>query len=213
MIAKLKSSLHIILFKRSANRSVIERDMFRWFQVYKPRLRNNTVNETLSWLLNTHPEFRNLFYARIGRYNRFLGKLVLYLAKKVYKPIETFGFSEPMDVGPGFFVRVAFGTVVGAEKIGENCWLNPGVTLGYKDESGGMPVLGNNVYIGAGAKILGHITIGDNVVVGANAVVTRNVPSNCTVAGIPARIIKRDGVKVRVSLSSSSPSSQDAPSV
>jgi serine O-acetyltransferase len=66
-----------------------------------------------------------------------------------------------------------------------------------------MPIIGNNVYIGAGAKILGSITIGDNVIIGANAVVTRNVPPNCTVAGVPARIIKRDGVRVKESLASS----------
>ncbi|MBK9925977.1 MAG: hypothetical protein IPP66_11895 [Anaerolineales bacterium] len=105
-----------------------------------------------------------------------------------------------------FFSRTGFGTVIGAEKIGENCWVNTGVAIGYKDDKGGMPVIGNNVYIGAGAKILGPIIIGDNVIVGANAVITKNVPSNCTVAGVPAKIIKRDGVKVKESLSTASPS-------
>ena len=59
------------------------------------------------------------------------------------------------------------------------------------------PVLGNNVYIGAGAKIIGGITIGNNVKIGAGSVVVKNVPDNCTVVGNPARIIKKNGIKVK----------------
>ena len=204
MIKKLKALPHILLFRRSSSRAILEKDMLRWFQVYKPKLHKNTVSNVLIWLLDTHPEFRNLFYARIGRYTGMRGKTLLFLARKSYTPPkETLRFGEPLNIGPGFFARVGFGTIVGAEKIGENCWINPGVTVGYKDYKGGMPIIGNNVYIGAGAKILGSITIGDNVIIGANAVVTRNVPPNCTVAGVPARIIKRDGVRVKESLASS----------
>jgi serine O-acetyltransferase len=93
------------------------------------------------------------------------------------------------------FIRYGFTTAIGAEKIGENCWIGPGVTIGYKDTTG-IPIIGDNVFIGAGAKILGPLTIGDNVIVGANAVVTKSIPANCTVAGVPARIIKRDGQRV-----------------
>jgi serine O-acetyltransferase len=121
----------------------------------------------------------------------------------MYVSPETFRFAEPMKIGPGLFVRVGLGSVVAPETMGENCWVSPGITIGYKDEKGGLPVIGNNVYIGAGAKILGPITIGDNAVIGANAVVTKNVPPNCTVGGVPARIIKRDGVRVKESLPSS----------
>lgn len=55
-----------------------------------------------------------------------------------------------------------------------------------------VPKIGNNVYIAAGSRIIGNVTIGDDVVIGANSVVTKNVPSNCIVAGIPAKIIKTD---------------------
>ncbi|WP_008310301.1 serine O-acetyltransferase [Leptolyngbya sp. PCC 6406] len=71
----------------------------------------------------------------------------------------------------------------------------PQVTLGHKDRSG-RPQIGNNVRVTAGAKVLGNIHIGDNVTIGANAVVVKDVPENCVVVGIPARIIKRDGVRV-----------------
>ncbi|NCR99207.1 MAG: transferase hexapeptide family protein [Microcystis aeruginosa Ma_MB_F_20061100_S19] len=67
--------------------------------------------------------------------------------------------------------------------------------FGYKDKSG-RPKIGNNVRITAGAKVLGNITIGDNVTVGANSVLVKDVPPNCVVVGIPARIVKPDGVKV-----------------
>ncbi len=203
MLNKIKILPHILLFRRSANRSIIEKDMFRWYQIYRPALDRYTVTEMLTWLLHTYPEFRTLFYIRIGRFNRLMGKVILYVAKKLMKPLETFRIAEPVDIGPGLFIRTGFGSIIGAEKMGENCWINPNVAIGYKDDKGGLPVFGDNVYIGAGAKILGPIMIGDNAVIGANAVVTKNVPANCTVAGVPARIIKRDGVRVRESLSAS----------
>ena len=76
-------------------------------------------------------------------------------------------------------------------KIGENCKICQQVTIGRDSGSGthaGEPTIGNNVFIGAGAKIVGKITIGDNVRIGANAVVCRDVPSNCTVVGVPGKI-------------------------
>jgi serine O-acetyltransferase len=80
----------------------------------------------------------------------------------------------------------------GATVIGDDCLIRHGVTIGNagrKDPSG-APTIGNRVEIGAGAKILGRITLGDDVIVGANAVVTRDVPPGAVVGGIPARIIR-----------------------
>ena len=79
-------------------------------------------------------------------------------------------------------------------KVGKNCVIGTCVTIGGKSHHYEVPVIGDNVYIGSGAKILGPITIGDNVVIGANAVVVKDVPSNCVVAGIPAKVIKT-GIK------------------
>lgn len=72
--------------------------------------------------------------------------------------------------------------------IGENCLIMQQVTLGQTAEQG-APTLGENVYVGAGAKILGNVTIGDNARVGANAVVLCDVPENATAVGIPARVV------------------------
>ena len=74
--------------------------------------------------------------------------------------------------------------------IGSNCTIFHQVSIA-QDEYNNAPIIGDNVLIGAGAKILGNVKIGDNVNVGANAVVVHDVPSNCTVVGIPAKIVKR----------------------
>ena len=200
MIAKLKAIPHLLLFKRSANRNAIEKDMLRWLHVYKPRLKKQSPADMLVWLLISFPEFRNLFYARIGRFTGLRGRALFALARILYPyPKVALRFAEPINIGPGFFARAGFGTVIAAQKIGENCWVNPGVAIGFRDDKSAPPIIGDNVYIGAGAKILGPVTVGDNAVIGANAVVTRDVPPNCTVAGMPARIIRRDGVRVKES--------------
>lgn len=77
-------------------------------------------------------------------------------------------------------------------KIGKNCIINPGVTIGGRSRIYEVPEIGDNVFIAGGAKILGNVKVGDNVIIGANAVVIDNVPDNCIVAGIPAKIIRTD---------------------
>lgn len=102
-------------------------------------------------------------------------------------------------IGKGLFIDHGMGVVIGETSIlGDNVTLFQGVTLGGTGKERGKrhPTLGNNVVVGAGAKILGNITIGDDVQVGANAVVIRSVPSHSTVVGIPGRIAKRKGEKV-----------------
>lgn len=76
--------------------------------------------------------------------------------------------------------------------IGNNCIIGQCVTIGGKSKHKNVPRIGNNVQISIGAKILGPITIGDNVIVGANAVVVKDVPANCIVAGVPAKIIRNN---------------------
>ncbi|MBU1158794.1 MAG: serine O-acetyltransferase [Candidatus Thermoplasmatota archaeon] len=99
-------------------------------------------------------------------------------------------------IGEGFFIDHATGVVIGeTSEIGNNVSIYQGVTLGgvRADKKKRHPTIGNNVSIGAGATILGPVTIGDNVRVGAGSVVVKSVPPNCTVVGIPAKIVKREG--------------------
>ena len=96
-------------------------------------------------------------------------------------------------IGRGFFIDHGMGVVIGETAIiGDFVTVFQGVTLGGtgKDRGKRHPTLGNHVVVGAGAKVLGNITIGDFVKIGANSVVLRSVPSNSTVIGIPGRIIK-----------------------
>ncbi|MBQ5951110.1 MAG: hypothetical protein IJL66_03045 [Lachnospiraceae bacterium] len=75
--------------------------------------------------------------------------------------------------------------MVTAESVGENCWINQQVTVGYRDQTK-APVIGNNVMITCGAKVLGNITVGDGAVIGANAVVVKDVEPGAVMGGIPA---------------------------
>ncbi len=102
-------------------------------------------------------------------------------------------------IGKGFFVDHGMGVVIGeTAEIGDNCLLYHGVTLGgvSLEKTKRHPTLGNNVVVGAGAKVLGAITLGDNVQVGANAVVLKDVPANSVVVGIPGRVVVQDGRRV-----------------
>ncbi|NGZ02121.1 MAG: serine O-acetyltransferase, partial [Nitrospira sp. WS238] len=99
-------------------------------------------------------------------------------------------------IGTGFFIDHGMGVVIGeTAEIGDYVTLFQGVTLGGTGKERGKrhPTLGNHVVVGAGAKILGGITIGDNVKVGANSVVLKNVAANSTVIGVPGRVIKSLG--------------------
>ena len=83
-------------------------------------------------------------------------------------------------------------------ELGDNCTLYQGVTLGGtgKDVGKRHPTLGNNVMVGAGAKVLGPFTVGDNAKIAANAVVLKEVPANATAVGIPAKVVRRDGERM-----------------
>ena len=101
-------------------------------------------------------------------------------------------------IGKGLFIDHGMGVVIGeTTQIGDNCTLYQGVTLGGtgKDVGKRHPTLGNNVLVGAGAKVLGPFKIEDNSKIAANAVVLKEVPENSTAVGIPARVVRRDGRK------------------
>ncbi|MBQ4141596.1 MAG: serine acetyltransferase [Clostridia bacterium] len=102
------------------------------------------------------------------------------------------GFSIPINVfGPGLSIA-HYGTIVvnSAAKVGKNCRIQEGVNIGATNGSSAAPQIGNNVFIGTGAKIIGDITIADDVAIGANAVVVKSITENgCTYGGVPAKKI------------------------
>ena len=102
-------------------------------------------------------------------------------------------------IGKGLVIDHGTGVVIGeTAEIGDNCTLYQGVTLGGtgKDTGKRHPTLGDNVLVGAGAKVLGPFKVGSNSKIAANAVVLKEVPENCTAVGIPAKIVKRGNEKV-----------------
>ncbi len=106
-------------------------------------------------------------------------------------------------IGKGLFIDHGSGVIIGETAIiGDNVTLYQGVTLGGTGKESGKrhPTLEDNVMVSAGAKILGSFTIGENSKIGAGSVVLKPVPPNCTVVGVPGRIVKRDNKKPRMDL-------------
>lgn len=124
-----------------------------------------------------------------------IGKILFKLYQyNLNKKSVRLGFTIPLNCfGPGLRI-VHRGTIVinGNTKIGSNCTIHVCVNIGSKPNETQSPVLGNNIYIGPGAKLYGDILIGDNSYIGANAVVNKSFPNgNATLVGIPAKDISK----------------------
>lgn len=133
-----------------------------------------------AWLLVNYKEFRSLFYYRI-RYSRHFSFLA--------KPMGNLYIGTP-QIGKGLFIQHGYSTDISAKSIGEYCWINQQVVIGYSSKID-APVIGNNVKILAGARVIGGITIGDNAVIGAGTTVVRDVPSNTTVVSAANRMFPK----------------------
>ena len=196
----LRALLHIYLFLTSPVRSVIEKDIDRWIEIEYPerKLQKRQAWLELVWLLWQLKEYRNLFYYRIKREYQVSSRIILAFAEWLYRPLA-FLFIRADHIDEGLFIQHGYATGISARRIGKNCWINQQVVIGFSDV-GKYPTIGDNVRIAAGAKVLGDVTVGDNAIIGANAVVVKDVPPNCTVVGVPAYIIKRDGKRVHEKL-------------
>ena len=184
----------LLAYLRSPKRGLIDLDIAAWTGLMKLDALGNTWMR-LNWLMVFYPEYRNLFYNRI-RSDSFLTAALLHI---VYRPMRDL-YITTVNIGGGLFIQHGFSTIISPKRIGDNCWINQQVTIGYAKTADDSPVIGNNVKISAGAIVIGDITVGDNCTIGANAVVTKNVPPNCTVVGNPGYIVMKDNKKVKICL-------------
>ncbi|MEA5597841.1 serine O-acetyltransferase [Rivularia sp. UHCC 0363] len=155
-----------------------------------------------NWLevLFCYPGLQALLLHRMARWMRnvgvpFLPRLTSHLARFL-TGVE---IHPGATIGKGVFIDHGMGVVIGETAIiGDYALIYQGVTLGGTGKETGKrhPTLGECVVVGAGAKVLGNLQIGNNVRIGAGSVVLRDVPSDCTVVGVPGRIVYRSGVKV-----------------
>ena len=147
-----------------------------------------------------YPGFHAIIIYRVANFLwflklTFLAKLISYIGRMI-TGIE---IHPAAKIGKNLFIDHGNGVVIGeTSKIGDNVLIYHGVTLGGNSLNKGKrhPTVGNNVIIGAGAKVLGPLTIGDYARVGANAVVTKNINANSTVMGIPAKQLTKNNLNV-----------------
>ena len=169
---------HYVLYRMSKNRKLIDSDIYAWSK-YRDYVDIYHVWKSLFLLLFFQREFRAQFQLRLGT----IGNLLPY-----FNGNGLCDLGKCKNIEEGFVLVHGFGTVFNSSiKIGKNCTVLHNVTIGAGH--GGSPTLGDNVYVGAGALIIGGIKIGDNVKIGAGAIVVEDVPSNSTVVCEKAKII------------------------
>ncbi len=173
------------LYRLAPRQAVVDVDVVRWCE--RNGLPCARPAATIPSLLVGYPEFRNLFYYRVRR-GGTAAKLLVWVTARLWREMPTLDLACD-DIGPGLTLAHGHGTVVAATSIGSGCWIHHQVTIGWDYKTRRAPRLGDDVFVGVGAKILGDVTIGDGARIGANAVVLSDVPAGATAVGVPAHIV------------------------
>lgn len=175
MFARLKKDIQVVFERDPAAKSVLE-------------------------VIINYPGLHAIWFHRISHffYQRQWYVLARFISQigRFFTQIE---IHPGAKIGEGLFIDHGAGVVIGeTAEIGDNVTIYQGVTLGGTGKEKGKrhPTIGNNVVISSGAKVLGSFTIGDNVKIGAGSVVLKEVPANCTVVGIPGKIVIKDGISL-----------------
>ena len=173
-------STHLDLFRR---------DAARWVRPQWVASLDEVTPSMVLRLLFRHPPLRAMAWLRFGSLCRDLGVpgVVSYVQRRLLR-LYGLEISPSSTVRGGLYIAHPVGCVLHAEFIGENVTVISQVTFGTRTDAQ-WPSIGHDAFIGAGARVLGGISIGSGAVIGANAVVIHDVPEGATVAGVPARTI------------------------
>ncbi|WP_103068559.1 serine O-acetyltransferase [Aquimarina sediminis] len=170
---------HLVVYRFSKNRAKIDMDIDRWAAVKGMKMGKYVL--LLDFLANSR-DFRTIFYFRTR-------SLVSHALNIYCRKQSNFTIDISTKLGGGIVTGHPYCTILNADAIGDNFYVNHLVTIG--EEKGKRPTIGNNVSIYTGAIVIGDITIGDNCIIGAGSVVTKSIPDNCTAVGNPARILTK----------------------
>lgn len=176
---------HLFLYFFSKEKNIIDEDVEAMLKANNVRIINGIHIGGVIILLNllvNDKYFRKMFYTRIG----ILSHLVSW-----YSPGDN-TFFPCREIGGGFYMPHPYATILNAKRIGRNFTCRQCTTVGnkYDGDNINIPVIGDNVTLGANVVIIGGIRIGDNVTIGAGSVVVKDIPENSVVVGNPAKIIK-----------------------
>lgn len=177
-----KAFIPYLFNKYVKDNEIIIEDINQNFSI-RSQKRNLSLKKKFFHLLIYYPEFAFVFFWRIK--SHLLIWKILYLKDFCNKIFLS------SNINGGLVCFHPYASVINAKRIGKNFVFRNGLTIGNKNnDNTQLPTIGNNVEVGANAVIIGNIEIGDNVIIGAGSVVVKSIPSNCVVAGNPARIIK-----------------------
>lgn len=169
-------TLHIISYLTN---EVIREDVKFWINCYGI---NCDSFSGFLYFLTYYKEFRNVLMMRVN---------YPFFYKIFTPPLSSLYITTSKDkIGKGLFIQHGFATIISAYSIGEYCWINQQVTIGYTEKPT-PPIIGNHVRIHAGALVLGQINIGDNSIIAAGATVVDDVPENSLVCSPKARVVRQ----------------------
>lgn len=176
-----------LIFKRK----YLQADIRQWKEVL--RLTPKSEIGLFFKLIISFREFRTVFYYRIGGVNRFLcwyapGMSACFIAKR------------KNAIGGGLVIQHGHSSRIEPHRAGKNLQVWHNVTIGKNHSGGKAPIIGDNVKIMTNSLVFGDIIVGNNVTIGAGTVLYKSVPDNCVVVGNPARIVKKDGVRVDIAI-------------
>ena len=191
VLTSWRFGLHWFYYQYALNKETIDADLNRNLNQFIRRKPLNTYKKPtfleFCFLMTFYTMFRNIFDPRVANRHRFYAKFLSFFAK----PQIQLDISATAKIGGGLIVQHGYGTIIDPKSMGKNCWVNQGVTIGYKNNAD-APYIGDNVTIYTGAVIVGAIHIGNNATIGANAVVVKDIEENCVVGGVPAKILKQN---------------------